>query len=175
MQQGLIHIYEGNGKGKTTAGVGLALRCAGHGFPVVYSQFLKDGSSGEIGLLRQIPQITVMVNEKSFGFTFRMNEEQKKEATGSYETLLESVIRQTVSGGCRLLVLDEVLDACNCGMVSTERLVDFLKQKPEELEVVMTGRNPAQELVELADYITYMKKIKHPFDRGIYAREGIEH
>lgn len=173
--QGLIHIYEGNGKGKTTAGVGLALRCAGHGFPVVYSQFLKDGSSGEIGLLRQIPQITVLVNKKKFGFTFRMNEEQKKEATSSYEELFEQVVTQASDGACRLLVLDEVLDACNCGMISTERLVQFLKQKPQELEVVMTGRNPAPELVELADYITEMNKVKHPFDRGIYAREGIEH
>ena len=77
---GLIHIYEGNGKGKTTAGVGLAVRCAGRGRKVVYSQFLKDGSSGEIGVLKNIPGIIVMTGGKNFGFTFRMNEEQKKEA-----------------------------------------------------------------------------------------------
>lgn len=171
---GLIHIYEGNGKGKTTAGVGLAIRCAGGGYSVVYTQFLKDGSSGEIRILKGLPGVQVVINETAFGFSFRMSEEQKKEAANSYEQLFEKAVLHAVNGNCRLLVLDEVLDVCNCGMLKKERLLEFLKTKPEELEVVMTGRNPAPELVELADYVTRMEKIKHPFDRGIYARRGIE-
>ena len=159
---GLIHIYEGNGKGKTTAGVGLAVRCAGRGRKVVYSQFLKDGSSGEIGVLKNIPGIIVMTGGKNFGFTFRMNEEQKKEAAAFYRKLF------------LVLVMDEVLDACNSGMLDTRELVDFLKNRPKDMEVVLTGRNPAPELVEMADYVTQMTKKKHPFDRGIGAREGIE-
>lgn len=172
--RGLIHIYEGNGKGKTTAGVGLAVRCAGGGYPVVYTQFLKDGSSGEIQILRKIPGVKVMINETSFGFSFRMNDEQKKEAANSYQKLFEEAAAYAVQKNCRLLVLDEVLDVCNCGMLEYECLIGFLKTKPDELEVVMTGRNPDPKLAELADYITRMEKIRHPFDKGICARKGIE-
>ncbi len=171
---GLIHIYEGNGKGKTTAGVGLAVRCAGRGRKVVYSQFLKDGSSGEIGVLKNIPGIIVMTGGKNFGFTFRMNEEQKKEAAAFYRKLFLDIVNTAVEKKAGLLVMDEVLDACNSGMLDTRELVDFLKNRPKDMEVVLTGRNPAPELVEMADYVTQMTKKKHPFDRGIGAREGIE-
>lgn len=171
---GLIHIYEGNGKGKTTAGVGLAIRCAGRGRTVVYAQFLKDGSSGEIGVLQNIPGIIVMTGGRNFGFTFRMNEEQKKEAAAFYRQLFREVIKTAVEKKAGLLVLDEVLDACNSGMLDTQDLADFLERRPEDMEVVLTGRNPAPKLVEMADYITEMNKKKHPFDKGITAREGIE-
>lgn len=171
---GMIHIYEGTGKGKTTAGVGLAIRCAGHGFQVLYSQFLKDGSSGEISILRRIPEITVMICEKNFGFTFLMNDQQKKEAEQYYSSLFQKIIETAEAKCCRLLVMDEILDACAAGMVQEKLLVDFLKNRSSDMEVVLTGRNPSQQLVQLADYITDMRKKKHPFDRGITAREGIE-
>ena len=170
---GLIHIYEGNGKGKTTAGVGLAVRCAGRGRTVVYAQFLKDGSSGEIGVLKSIPGILVITGERNFGFTFRMNEEQKKEAAAFYRELFHRITKTAVGNKAGLLVMDEVLDACNSGMLDTETLVGFLKSRPKDMEVVLTGRNPAPQLVEMADYITQMRKVKHPFDQGIAAREGI--
>lgn len=171
---GMIHIYEGTGKGKTTAGIGLAVRCAGHGFQVLYSQFLKDGSSGEISVLRRIPEITVMVCEKNFGFTFLMNDEQKKEAEQYYSSLFQNIVRTAQEKHCRLLVLDEILDACASGMVREKMLTDFLEHRPSDMEVVLTGRDPSDRLVKLADYITDMRKEKHPFDRGIRAREGIE-
>lgn len=171
---GMIHIYDGTGKGKTTAGVGLAIRCAGHGFPVLYSQFLKDGSSGEISVLRRISEITVLVCEKKFGFTFLMNDQQKKEAKQYYSNLFQKIVTTAREKHCRLLVMDEILDACASGMVEEKELVDFLKNRPSDMEVVLTGRNPSEQLVQMADYITDMRKEKHPFDRGIKAREGIE-
>lgn len=172
--KGLVHIYEGTGKGKSTAGVGLAVRCAGCGFDVVYSQFLKDGTSGEMEILHKIPNIKVMVEEKHFPFSFLMTEEQKSEATEYYTRLFDEVTSYAVEHNCRLLVMDELLDLCNAGLIDTKKVVDFLKNRPEELEVVMTGRNPKQELVDLADYITKMEKVKHPFEQGIPARKGIE-
>ncbi len=172
--KGLIHIYEGSGKGKTTAGVGLAVRCAGCGFLVVYSQFLKDGSTGEMNILRQIPQIRVMVEEKHFPFSFLMTPEQKAEASQYYTSLFHQVTSCAADNQARLLVMDELLDLCNADLISLDLVTDFLKNKPEELEVVMTGRNPKPELVELADYYTKMDKIKHPFDQGVRARAGIE-
>ncbi len=172
--KGLIHMYEGDGKGKTTAAVGLAVRCAGCGFPVVYAQFLKDGSSGEIAVLERIPEITVKVCTTSFGFTFRMDEETKIRAKKAYEDLFLQAAESAKAQSCRLLVLDEVLDACNRGLLDPELVLGFLNERPEELEVVLTGREPGMEFKELADYITVMKKERHPFEKGIPARKGIE-
>ena len=168
--KGLVHIYEGTGKGKSTAGVGLTIRCAGNGFPVVYSQFLKDGTTGEMNILRKIPNITVLVEEHHFGFSFLMTPEEKVEAKAAYPALFEKVKAAAVEQNARLLVMD----VCNAELIDTARVVDFLKNRPEQLEVVMTGRNPKPELVELADYITNMNAVKHPFEKGVPARKGIE-
>lgn len=172
--KGLVHIYEGDGKGKTTAGVGLAIRCAGCGFPVVYAQFLKDGSSGEINILRNIPEITVKVCTTRFGFTFHMDAETKIRAKEAYEDLFRQAVTCAEETSCRLLVLDEILDACNRGLLDSGLVTGFLKNRPGELEVVLTGREPGREFTEFADYITVMKKVRHPFTQGIPARKGIE-
>ena len=130
--KGLVHIYEGTGKGKSTAGVGLTIRCAGNG------------------------------------------PEEKVEAKAAYTALFEKVKAAAVEQNARLLVMDEMLDLCNAELIDTAMVVDFLKNRPEQLEVVMTGRNPKPELVELADYITNMNAVKHPFEKGVPARKGIE-
>lgn len=172
--KGLVHIYEGSGKGKTTAGVGLTVRCAGGGFQVVYSQFLKDGTTGEMNILREIPNITVMVEPRHFKFSFLMNEEEKKEARAAYTELFGQVTATAVEKEARLLVLDEILDVCNAELLDVAVVVDFLNHRPDGLEVVMTGRNPKPELVELADYITKMDAVRHPYQKGVAARKGIE-
>lgn len=171
---GLIHIYEGDGKGKTTAAVGLSIRFAGNGGKVVFTQFLKRNDSGELCILEQIENICLLRCEKSFGFTFRMTAEQKQEAAEYYNEHLKKVLKEAVEKRAGLLVLDEVLDADNSHMISHEVLLTFLKEKPQEMEVVLTGRTPAEEFIELADYVTYMEKRKHPYDKGIGARTGIE-
>lgn len=172
--KGLVHIYEGSGKGKSTAGVGLTVRCAGCGFSVVYSQFLKDGTTGELNILHQIPNITILVEEKHFKFSFLMTPEEKEEAKQCYTALFEKVTKTAIEQNARLLVMDEMLDLCNAELIDTEKVVAFLKNRPEEMEVVMTGRNPKPELAELADYMTKMEAIKHPYQKGVPARKGIE-
>lgn len=169
-----IHIYTGDGKGKTTASAGLALRFAGHGGKVLFTQFMKDGTSGEVHMLRQISNVTVESCDRSFGFSFLMNEEEKKEAFDYYSVHLEKILKEAVEGGYGLLVMDEAVGACNVPFIDENRLIDFLKNKPENLEVVLTGRDPSDRLVEIADYVSEIKKIKHPFDAGIPARDGIE-
>lgn len=171
---GMIHIYEGDGKGKTTAATGLSVRFAGTGGKVVFTQFLKRNDSGELVILEQIENICLLRCEKSFGFTFRMTPEKKQEAAEYYNAHLKKVLAEAVEKQAGLLVLDEVLDAYNSDMISHEVLLKFLKEKPQEMEVVLTGRNPAEELLELADYVTFMEKRKHPYDKGIGARKGIE-
>lgn len=172
--RGCIHIYTGDGKGKTTTATGLSIRFAGNGGKVLFTQFLKDGSSSEIGVLKTITGITVESCTRSFGFSFLMNEEEKKEAAAYYSEHLQKILKQAVENGYGMLVLDEVIGAYNIPFIDRGVLLAFLKQKPEELEVVMTGREPAEELLELADYVSEIKKIKHPFDKGIPARDGIE-
>lgn len=171
---GLIHIYEGDGKGKTSAGVGLSVRCAGSGQKVLYTQFLKSDDSSELKSLEQLENIHLVRCQESFGFTFTMDQETKDRAKAFFTEHFRRVARMAREEGCRLLVLDELIAAYNLNMVEQEEVLEFLKNKPQELEVVMTGRDPAEELVELADYVSRIVKIKHPFDKGIPARFGIE-
>lgn len=174
-QRGCIHIYTGDGKGKTTAAVGLAVRFAGNGGKVLFTQFLKDGSSGEICVLKENDHITVFSFAENLGFSFQMNEKQKEYATECYTKYLRQSIEMAEKEQIGLLVLDEALAAYNLGFVDRDLLLSFLKNKREEMEVVLTGRDPAPELLELADYVSDIRKIKHPYDEGILAREGIEY
>lgn len=173
--KGLTHIYCGDGKGKTTAAIGLAVRAAGRGRKVLIARFMKTDDSGEVEALKAIPGITVKPCEKVFGFYFRMTEAQKLEAAAYYSGLLEESWKQAVEEEIDLLILDEIMASCNYKLVDEERLCGLIKEKPERLEVVMTGRNPSERLLELADYVSEIEKRKHPFDKGIGAREGIEY
>lgn len=171
---GLIHIYCGDGKGKTTAAVGLAVRCAGRGNKVLLVQFLKSRDSGELYSLAKLPDIEVMRGKESQKFTFQMNEEEKHALLIEHNKMFEQVLAKIKNGGYSLLILDEVIGALNAKVFEMPKLIEFLRHKPENLEVVLTGRNPAPELVEIADYVSEMRKVKHPMDKGIMAREGIE-
>lgn len=171
---GLIHIYCGDGKGKTTAAVGLAVRCAGRGNKVLLVQFLKSRDSGELYSLAKLPDIEVMRGKESKKFTFQMNEEEKHALLIEHNKMFEQVLAKIKNGGYSLLILDEVIGALNAKVFEMPKFIEFLRHKPENLEVVLTGRNPVPELVEIADYVSEMRKVKHPMDKGIMAREGIE-
>lgn len=173
--KGLIHIYEGDGKGKTSTSIGLSVRCAGSGGTVVFSQFLKDNHSNEVSVLKKIPGILYVESTKHFGFFFQLNEEEKEEAKIYYRNHFSKVVEIAIQNNAKLLVLDELISAYNLGLVDHEQVLHFLVIKPDEMEVVMTGRDPADELVALADYVSRIVKIKHPFDQGISARKGIEY
>lgn len=174
-EPGLVHIYCGDGKGKTTAALGLAVRAAGRGKAVMIARFLKTEDSGEVAVLRQIPGIQVLPCERSFGFTFRMTEAARKEAAAYYSQMLEQAAACARRESADLLILDEILGACNAGLVERARLETLLKDRPLGQEVVLTGRNPWEPLIELADYVTEMRMIRHPYENGIGAREGIEY
>ena len=171
--RGLIHIYYGDGKGKTTAAFGLAFRCAGHGARVVVAQFLKNGKSGEVAAAAALPQITVLSMPGPVKFSFRMNEEEKAAAAGDCRELLRRAMALAREKQAGLLVLDEVLDVCAkfCG---TAELCAALDGKDPALEVVLTGHSLPPELAERAHYISHIVKEKHPFDRGVRARKSIE-
>lgn len=169
---GLIHIYCGDGKGKTTAAIGLAIRVAGAGKKVVFAQFFKDGSSSEISVLQTVANIRTAHCDTVRGFWKRMSDAQKAQASKDYTSFFAEIV--VLAKDADLLVLDEIVSACTHGTVAETAILDFLRDKPNGLEVVLTGRNPSEELLELADYVSEMRKIKHPYDCGIAAREGIE-
>lgn len=171
---GLIHIYCGDGKGKTTAAFGLAVRAAGAGLKVAVLQFLKSGTSSEIQQLKKMENIRIIPPYLVGKFTFQMNDEEKALCKQEQTKVFQSAVREVIEKGADLFILDEVIGALGTGTLCEEIFLEFLKNKPPHLEVVMTGRNPAPELLELADYVTEMKKRKHPFDAGIQARKGIE-
>ena len=172
-EPGKIHIYCGDGKGKTTAALGLALRAAGRGRQVLISRFLKTDDSGEVPVLRSIPGIQLMPCRKTFGFTFQMSREEKEEAGRYYTEQFREACR--LAADADLLSLDEILGVCNGGLVDKKLVNRFLKERPERLEVVLTGRNPWEEIFDAADYITEMRAVRHPYEKGIGAREGIEY
>lgn len=174
MEKGLIHIYCGDGKGKTTASLGLAVRSVGRGFKVLIIQFLKSQDTGEISTLEKIPGIKLLRTRKGFGFYFQMTDQEKEECRILHDEILSEGITMANSGQVDLLILDEIISAYNYNQVDCQELLSFLKNKPESLEVVLTGRDPSEELIELADYVSEIKKVKHPYDQGIKARIGIE-
>lgn len=168
----MIHIYCGDGKGKTTAAVGLAVRMAGFGGRVLFGQFFKDGSSSEIVSLKALPNLTVRHCKTIPGRFIRLTPEQRQIVSSDYTQYLRDLLDNSVRYD--MLILDEVISACNHGTVPERLLLSFLDSLPEGIEVVLTGRNPSEALLAQADYVTEMCKRRHPFDNGIPAREGIE-
>lgn len=171
---GLIHIYCGDGKGKSTASIGLSMRAAGNNLNVVFTQFLKTWPTGELSCLEKFDNIKIIKNSKPFPFTYKMTDEQKSEITLIHDEILNNAIALCNEGKCDLLVLDEIISTYNLELISKNKVDDFLKNKPKNIEIVMTGRDPSPHLVELADYVSEVKKVKHPYDKGIEERTGIE-
>ena len=170
---GLIHLYCGDGKGKTSAAVGLAVRASGAGKRVIFTQFFKDGSSSEIESLKRLPGIRTIHAQTVKGFYHAMTPEQRVQAREDYTALFRQVTAAAAEAD--LLILDEIVSACNRGVVPEGEVLEFLRGRPEGLEVVLTGRDPSAGLQSMADYITEMRKLRHPFDRGIAARKGVEY
>ena len=172
MDTGRIHIYFGDGKGKTTAAVGQAVRAAGHGFRVLFFQFLKDNSSNERKILEQISNITCLPGREQVKFVSRMNGDEKAELLHYNNKALDEIVK--FCSPFDLLVMDEALCAVGLKVLSEEKLISFLQHKPRGLEIVLTGHQVSDRMKEIADYDTEMHKIKHPYDLGKLAREGIE-
>lgn len=174
MKKGLIHVYCGDGKGKTTASLGLAMRAAGSGMKVVILQFLKGRYVSELESIKLIPGITLIRNQKDFGFLWNMSEEEKAEMTALHNENLLKALELVKENQCDLLILDEIIAAYANEVVDKEIIDELVLHKKPELELVLTGRNPARIFLDSADYVTEMKKIKHPYDENIPARKGIE-
>lgn len=175
MELGLIHIYCGDGKGKTTAAMGLGMRAAGRDKKVLLTQFLKDNDSGELNSIEKLGDNFVLMKgdpvKKFFKF---MSPEEQMVTRNEHEERFRAITKKACDENFDLLIMDELIASTNNGLIPLDEVVEFLKNKPETLEVVMTGRNPDEKLVELADYVSEIKAVKHPYEKGIHARVGIE-
>lgn len=174
MKTGLIHIYCGNGKGKTTTGMGLCARAAGYGYQVLIYQFMKNNKTSERKILEAVENITWINGLDQEKFSFQMTEEEKAQRRIFYGEQLKRVTKEAETGDFDVLFLDECIYAIRSGLLDESLLLDFLDHKPEKLEVILTGQGPDEELIKRADYVSEICMRKHPFEKGIPARPGIE-
>ena len=169
--RGYVQIYTGNGKGKTTAALGLALRAAGAGLKVYIGQFIKGRHYSELESLKHLsPYITI----KQYGRGFIYNNNPGLEDRVAAQMGLEEALNIVNSGEYHVVILDEINNALKYELISLQDVLQLVRNKPVSVELVLTGRNAPPELVELADLVTEMKDIKHYALSGVHAREGIE-
>ena len=175
MQKGLIHIYTGNGKGKTTTAVGLSVRAWGRGFKILFVQFLKGSPTGELVSFEKFGErFEVRRGKEIKKFVWNMTEEEKLKTAVETTELFKRSIKEAVEGDFDMLVMDEILGSITNKFIQQESIIDFINSKPEKLELILTGRSAPSALIELADYVSEINPIKHPMENGIAARAGIE-
>ena len=169
----MLHIYTGNGKGKTTAALGAAIRAAGHGLRVKIIFFMKGSYPyGEYDSLSKLPNVDVA----SFGFRHLTDPAHIKPEEREQARLALAAAREAVHGGAyNLVILDEVNVAAAMKLIELDKVVRLIRDKPTDVELILTGRHADDRLIKLADLVTEMVKIKHPYDSGVLARKGIEY
>jgi cob(I)alamin adenosyltransferase len=171
-RRGLVQIFTGDGKGKTSAAIGAVIRALGHGLKVYIGFFMKGRPSGERDILSRLPNVT-MERFGGGGFVDRANikaEEREQAKRG-----LAAASKAMLSGNYDLVVLDEINLAVAWKLVERDEVLKLIDNKPEGVELILTGRQADSKLIQSADLVTEMLKIKHPYDEGVRAREGIEY
>ena len=171
-KSGLIQVYTGNGKGKTSAAFGLALRAIGRNMKVMIIQFIKGGFDyGERYSTRLLTHLTL----KAYGRGKFITEKPPEEADVKLATEAMTAAKEAVSSGkYDVVILDEINVAADLGLVQVQAVVELAQQKPRHVELVLTGRNAPKEFIKIADLVTEMKEIKHPYNQGVAPRRGIE-
>ncbi len=171
LEKGLVQVYTGDGKGKTTAALGLALRASGRGLKTIIVQFMKNGDYGETRAVKRIDGITI----EQYGLpSFVIKGKEKPEDYAAAERGLARALQIMENRECDILILDELNITLHFGLLKIEQVIEAIGKKPEQMEIVITGRCMPREIAERADLITEMKMLRHPYEEGIDAREGIE-
>jgi cob(I)alamin adenosyltransferase len=173
LERGLVQVYTGNGKGKTSAAFGLALRAIGRGLKVYIIQFIKGGFDyGELYIVDKLPNLTL----KAFGRgQFITSKPPDKMDVALAEEALSLARKVVESGEYDMVILDEINVALNLKLISLEKVLELIKNKPEHVELVLTGRYAPGEIIEVADLVTEMREIKHPYKKGYPARMGVDY
>ena len=172
MNKGLIQVYTGSGKGKTTAAVGQAIRACGHGLKVMMIQFMKGREYGEVKLAGEIKNFTI----EQYGLdTFVEKNNPSEKDRELARRGMERAGQVISSGDYDMVILDEINVAIDHGLVRPDDVYDLLKGKPEEVELILTGRYAPFELIRIADLVSEVKEVKHHYTKGVPARKGIEY
>ncbi len=172
-EKGLIYVFTGEGKGKTTAAIGQAVRSIGQGWKVLIVQFIKQVISGEVAPLKKLG---VEVYPMGLGYVGILTDRKERaQHVQAAERAFDFTKGKLDTGGYDLLILDEVNNAVHLGLLEVGEVLEFLKSKPKNLSVILTGRDAPQEFLELADLVSEVREIKHPFREGLRGKKGIEY
>lgn len=173
LTKGTVQVYTGNGKGKTTSALGLALRACGHGLKVLMIQFMKGSTDyGEVMISDKVPGFTLVQSGLP---TFVEKGNPSEEDLRLAREGLGLAVKAVEEAGCDILILDEINVAVDYGLVSVKDVLDLIRRKPPTMEVILTGRYAPDEFLEVADLVTEMKEVKHHYASGLQMREGIEY
>jgi len=175
MEKGYVQVYTGDGKGKTTAALGLGLRAAGRGFKVIMFQFLKGAYSGELDSTPLLDgRFTIIRLGETKKFFGALNEQEKKELKEKLQEELKQVEAILKSEDCDILILDEIMAAIHGELITVEQVCELINARPGGMELVLTGRRAPQAVIDRADLVSEMRCVKHYMDKGVQARAGIE-
>jgi cob(I)alamin adenosyltransferase len=173
LERGLVQVYTGDGKGKSSAAFGLALRAIGRGLKVYIIQFIKGGFDyGELYIVDKLPNLTLRAFGRGKFVTEKPPAKVDIEFAEEALALAEKVVK---SGEYDIVILDEINVALHLKLVEIEKVLEIVKKKPKHVELVLTGRHAPAEIVEAADLVTEMREVKHPYNKGFEARKGIEY
>ena len=170
----MIQTYFGNGKGKTTAALGSAIRCAGSGGEVMFVQLLKNNASAEFNLLEKIENIKVKFSCEKYNLYDNLNPECTQRLVDAYDKFLFEDVKKEAHR-CNMIILDEILDAIDFGYIKEEKLLDMIKKLKCNCEIILTGHKITDNIMKVSDYISEIKEINHPYTKGVLSREGIEY
>lgn len=172
---GMLHIYCGDGKGKTTAALGLALRAAGSGMKVHIVQLMKGRFTSELNVISLIDNITIERCDKDYGFVRNMTKEEKRSIRECHNKMLANAFQMVKNSSIDMLILDEFNSAYEHELLDIEYADEFILTKDLSIELILTGRNPNKKFIYRADYVSEIRAIKHPYRKGVIARLGIEY
>jgi len=176
LEKGYVQVYTGNGKGKTTAAVGQAIRAVGNGLKVYMLQFLKTEPTGELEIAKLIgDKFQVFRFESKKGFYWTLNEEEKKILKSEIDKAYNFAMKVINNSSCDVFILDEIMGVLSNKLLTEEQVIELIDKKPINMELILTGRNVPDPIKNKADLVTEMKEIKHYMQKGVYVREGIEY
>lgn len=175
MRTGLVHVYTGEGKGKTTAAVGLAVRALGHGLKVCYCSFHKRPEVYGYNEIKQLQKLGAVVYSFAKGHPFCNKTCTAEDLALEIKEALHFLSESTQKQSYELLILDEINISVRDGFLPESQLIQFIKNKPAQTELVLTGRDATEHIINLADYVSYMRNIKHPYNKNILSRSAIEY
>ena len=170
----MIQTYFGDGKGKTTAALGLAIRCIGCGNKVLFVQLLKNNNSAEFKALEEIKNIDVLCSDEHYELYDNLNKDRTLALSKAYSKLLFEDVKSK-AGSYQMIVLDEILDAVEFGYIAEDELLSLISELKLNSEIILTGHNITEKISKISDYISKINEIKHPYTKGVLAREGIEY